>query len=173
MTRLPLTLLSVATLVAGLASGANAQELSSLNTPLMTIGGESTTVARLGEGKVTVVTFWMTNCRASKHQLDQMRALVDELKDQVEFLAVSIDNTKTMSKVGPLVASKGYSSTILLDPNRDLFDLVGGSEHPYTLVFGADGQLKARNVGFLHGDEEVIGKTVKGLLGSTKESSSK
>lgn len=82
-----------------------------------------------------------------------MMPLVQKFQGKVEYIAVSIDDTKTMSKVGPYISSKGYTFSVLLDPSKDLFRALNGTDVPYTLVYGADGKLVSKHDGFLAGDE--------------------
>jgi cytochrome c biogenesis protein CcmG, thiol:disulfide interchange protein DsbE len=134
----------------------SAQTLGTLSSMLATTDGNRMSVADAGAGRVTVVTFWLTSCTPSKRQLDAMKPLVEEFSDSVRFIAISIDNAKTLARVAPLVASKGYVMTVLLDPTQELFTLLNGSEHPYTVIFASDGTLAWKHVGFYSGDEEQI-----------------
>ena len=149
------------------AASLEAQELSALSTMLASPSGDHVSVSDIGKGKVTVVTFWLTSCTPSKRQLDAMVPLVDQLGDSVQFIAIAIDNAKSIARVGPLVKSKGYRMTVLLDPNQDLFSLVNGSEHPYTLVFGKDGRLASKHVGFFAGDEDRLSAEILALTTAT------
>lgn len=143
----------------------SAQNLSTLNTLLATPGGDQTSVAKLGEGKVTIVSFWATWCKPCKEEMKAMQPLFDRLKEKgVQYVAVSIDNTKTMAKVGPYITSKGYTFPVLLDPNSDLFRAVNGTEVPFTLVYNADGTLHAKHDGYFDGDEARLETEIMGLV---------
>lgn len=134
----------------------SAQTLSSLSQMLAMTDGNHASVAEIGKGRVTVLTFWLTSCTPSKRQLDAMRPLIGEFGDSVRFVAISIDNAKTIARVAPLVAGKGYTMTVLLDPTQELFALLNGSEHPYTVLFAADGNVAWKHMGFYAGDEDRI-----------------
>jgi thiol-disulfide isomerase/thioredoxin len=151
-TSLPLRLLIFSLIALAGAGSATAQTISSLSTPLATPSGERSSIAELGHGKVTVVVFWMTSCQPSKHELEALQEISTAMGNSVAVVAISIDNTKTMAKVGPLVRSKGYTFPVLLDPNSDLFNGLNGQDHPYTLIFNAAGALVERWGGFLQGD---------------------
>jgi cytochrome c biogenesis protein CcmG, thiol:disulfide interchange protein DsbE len=146
--------LAVLVLLAGVATTASAQDLSSITTQLGTPSGEQTTVAKLGQGKVTVVSFWATWCVPCKKEMQAMQPVYERLKGQgLEYIAVSVDNTKTMSRVGSYISSKGYTFPVLLDPNQDLFKSLNGTDVPFTLLFNADGSFHSRHEGYLEGDE--------------------
>jgi thiol-disulfide isomerase/thioredoxin len=144
---------------------ANAQSLSTLDQLLAKPDGQKASIANIGKGKVTIVSFWATWCKPCKEEMRAMYPIIQKFNGQVEYIAVSIDDTKTMSKVGPFIAQKGYSFTVLLDPNRDLFRSLNGTDVPYTLVYKADGTLHSKHDGFLAGDEVKMEKELIALVG--------
>lgn len=150
-----LTLLG-AFLFLGLAS-AHAQDLSTLTAPLATPDGEQMNLAEMGTGKVTIVSFGATWCVPCKKEMEAVNELYPEMQEKgVQFISVFIDNTKTMAKVGPFVKSKGFLFPVLLDPNSEIFEVVNGTEVPYTLVYDATGVLRYKHDGFLEGDQEHL-----------------
>jgi thiol-disulfide isomerase/thioredoxin len=152
--------------VALFASGrASAQTLASLDQLLAKPTGGQASVAELGKGKVTIVSFWATWCKPCKEEMRAMFPLIQKFEGKVQYIAISIDDTKTMAKVGPYVSSKGYTFTVLLDPNRDLFRSLNGTDVPYTLVYNADGTLHSKHDGYLAGDEAKMEKELIALTG--------
>jgi cytochrome c biogenesis protein CcmG, thiol:disulfide interchange protein DsbE len=162
----------IALLVSIGAGSAMAQNLSSLTTPLSTTSGERASIAELGRGKVTVLVFWITGCQPSKHELDALQDLSTTMGDTVAIVAVSIDNTKTMARVGSLVRSKGYSFPVLLDPNSDVFNALNGQDHPYTLIFNREGVVTEKLSGFLQGDEARLAGAIR-TAGQARSASGK
>lgn len=157
-------LMIAATLFAVSALSAVAQNLSSITTQLATPAGEQTSVAALGAGKVTVVSFWATWCKPCKEEMKAMQPIFEKMKDKLAYIAVSIDNTKTMAKVASYIKSQGFTFSVLLDPNSEVFRAVNGSNVPYTLVFNADGTLHSKHDGYLEGDAEKLAEELKTLV---------
>lgn len=158
-----LTLLG-AFLFVGMAS-AHAQDLTTLTAPLATPDGEQMSLAEMGAGKVTIVSFGATWCVPCKKEMTAVNDLYAGMQENgVQFIAVFIDNTKTMAKVGPFVKSKGFTFPVLLDPNSEIFEVVNGTEVPYTLVFDATGALRYKHDGYLEGDEEHLMEEALGLV---------
>lgn len=143
---------------------ASAQKLSSVTTLLATPTGQKTSVAKLGEGKVTVVSFWATWCKPCKEEMKAMQPIYDQMKDNISYVAISIDNTKTMAKVAPYIKSQGYTFPVLLDPNSEVFRSLNGDNVPYTLIFNADGSLHSKHNGYLEGDVEKLSEELKELV---------
>lgn len=150
------------------AASASAQRLSSLQTLLSTPAGEKTSIAKLGAGKVTVVSFWATWCKPCKEEMKAMQPIFEKLKENLVYVAVSIDNTKTMAKVAPYIKSQGYSFSVLLDPNSELFNSLNGINVPYTLIFNADGSLHSKHDGYLEGDAAKLEEELAGLITPAK-----
>ncbi|MDB5035902.1 MAG: Thiol-disulfide isomerase-like protein [Chlorobi bacterium] len=159
-------LLAIPALCLGLTLSATSQSISSLTTQLATTSGEQTTVAKLGTGKVTVVSFWATWCKPCKEEMKAMSPIYQKMKDKLQYVAISIDNTKTMARVAPFIKSQGYEFPVLLDPNSDVFRALNGSNVPYTLVFNADGTLHSRHDGYLEGDQTKLEKELESMLGA-------
>lgn len=84
-----------------------------------------------------------------------MNNLYSKLTEKsVEYIAVSIDNTKTMAKVAPYVKSKGYTFPVLIDSNSDIFKALNGDNVPYTVIFNKRGSIVEKHEGYLKGDEK-------------------
>lgn len=161
--RTKLFLFALAALCVAISS-ASAQSLPSIKNLLATPGGTQSSVATLGAGKVTVVSFWATWCKPCKEEMKAMQPIYEKLKDKMEYVAISIDNTKTMAKVAPYIKSQGYTFPVLLDPNSEVFRMLNGTNVPYTLVFNADGSLHAKHNGYLEGDAVNLEKELTDLI---------
>jgi cytochrome c biogenesis protein CcmG/thiol:disulfide interchange protein DsbE len=160
-------LLALAAFCVAMSAHPSAQTVSSLTTLLSTPTGEQSSVATLGSGKVTVVSFWATWCKPCKEEMKAMSPIYDKMKDKVAYVAISIDNTKTMAKVASYIKSQGYAFSVLLDPNSDVFRTLNGSNVPYTLIFNADGTLHSKHDGYLEGDAVKLEQELAGLVGTT------
>lgn len=93
-----------------------------------------------------------------------MGPIYERLKGKIAYVAVSIDNTKTMAKVGPFIESKGYTFPVLLDPNSEVFLMLNGTNVPYTVIFNADGTLHSKHDGYLEGDEVKLEEELVGMI---------
>lgn len=157
-------LLALSLCFAALSIPASAQKLSTITTLLPTLGGERTSVAKIGEGKVTMVSFWATWCKPCKEEMKAMQPIYAKMKEKISYIAISIDNTKTMAKVAPYVKSQGYTFPVLLDPNSEVFRALNGDNVPYTLIFNADGSLHSKHNGYFEGDAEKLSKELEELV---------
>jgi peroxiredoxin len=97
-----------------------------------------------------------------------MAPIYDKLKDSVAYVAISIDNTKTMAKVASYIKSQGYTFPVLLDPNSDVFRALNGSNVPYTLIFNADGSIHSKHDGYFEGDAAKLEQELTALVAAGK-----
>lgn len=111
------------------------------------------------KGKITVVNFWATWCKPCKEELDAINAdFLEDWQDQydIEFIAVSMDDTRTKPRVKGLVDSKGWEYTIFCNPDNSAYQALGFNSCPYTLLLDAEGNIVYTHTGYKPGDEEEL-----------------
>lgn len=121
-----------------------------------TLDGKSVDIQEyLGKGKITVVSFWATWCSPCKKELDAIADMYPEWKEEygVEFLAITIDNARALSKVPTMVSSKGWEYTILSDSNEDLKRALNFPTVPQTFLLDGEGNIVYTHQGYSPGDE--------------------
>ena len=72
--------------------------------------------------KIYVFSFWATWCAPCINELEAINEYYDDWKKEinVEVIAVSVDDSRTLKRVTPLVNGKGWAYNILLDSNQEL-----------------------------------------------------
>ena len=73
----------------------------------------------------------------------------------VEIIAITIDDSRQLRKVQPMVDTKQWDYTVLSDVNRDLHKALGGVDIPYTVVVKG-GEVLYTHSGYKLGDEEEL-----------------
>jgi peroxiredoxin len=98
-------------------------------------------------------------------ELKQMRRIYEKYEEKdVQFLAISVDDPKTVSRVNSFVKSRKYPYTILLDTNNEVMTLYQSKVPPYTVIINKDGEVVYTHVGYRMGDEKQVDEILKGLL---------
>jgi len=110
------------------------------------------------EGTVTFISFWATWCSPCKKELDNLMDIVPEWEDagyKVEIIAVSVDNSRTTTKVAPMVEAKGWGDyyTVLCDPNNDSYQKLSFQSVPQSFLVDQEGNLVYSHSGYTDGDE--------------------
>lgn len=117
------------------------------------------------DGKPYVINFWATWCAPCKKELDNISEVYAEWQEEtgVKIIAISIDDTRTSSKVGTTVESKGWEFEVYLDENKDFARAMSVGNPPFTFLVDGDGNIVYEHIGYAEGDEEELYKKIKEL----------
>jgi peroxiredoxin len=130
------------------------------------MNGKQVNVADLGKtGKITVLDFWATWCVPCKKELNNINDIYDDWKKKydVSVVAVSVDDSRSVSKIKPYADGQRWSYDILLDVNQDLYRKLGVLSVPFTLVLDQTGKIVYTHSGYTEGDENILEETIAAL----------
>ena len=133
-----------------------------------TLDGKAIDIQQFAKnGKITVLSFWATWCSPCKRELDAIADVYEDWQEDydMELVAVTIDNARALSKVKPMVASKGWEYTILSDVNEDLKRALNFQTVPMTFLIDQDGNIVYTHNGYNSGDEYELEDKIKALAG--------
>jgi thiol-disulfide isomerase/thioredoxin len=128
-------------------------------------GKDFNTADITNDGKPFIIDFWATWCKPCVAELDAINENYKEWQEEtgVKVFAVSIDDSRSMSRVAPYVAGKGWDYTILLDPNGDFKRAMNVNSVPHTFLFDGSGKLVAQHNNYSAGDEDNLFEEIKKL----------
>lgn len=134
----------------------NAQ-LSLPSVSLENMRGDKIDVQELTNNGLYIVSFWASWCVSCVNELDEINDLFDEWKEDtnVELIAISIDDSRTVDRVKPLVNGKGWSYEVLFDTNQNLKRALNIGTVPYLMIIH-DGKIVYQNSGYVPGQEDEI-----------------
>lgn len=119
---------------------------------------------QIGDGPI-FVNFWATWCIPCRTEMKKLKKIYKKFHVQgVEFLAISIDDPKTVAKVKGFVNSNRYPFKILLDTNNEVFQLYQGTYPPLSVLIDRDGQIVYSHTGYRKGDEKRVAEEIAKLL---------
>ena len=117
-------------------------------------------------GDPIVISFWATWCKPCKKELNNIAEVYDEWQDEtgVKIIAISIDDTRSISKVSPYVNSVGWEYEVYLDPNGDLKRAMGVSTVPHTFLLNSKKEIVWQHRGYVDGDEDELFDEIQNLI---------
>ena len=151
--------------LAALASTPASAQYATPDCPLPTPDGDTVSLHdALADGPV-VFSFWATWCIPCLKELPHLNEMAGEFGDEVSFIAVSVDNSKSMAKVGPLVRAKNWLNlTIAQDAGGEVQQILQVLSPPYTVVYDAAGREVFRHEGYRQGDEDELRHVIEEML---------
>lgn len=105
--------------------------------------------------KITVISFWATWCSPCKRELDAIMEVYPDWQEEynVNLLAVTIDDARSLAKVPAMVETKGWEYTVLADVKRELQKALNFQTVPQTFLIDKNGQIIYSHAGYSPGDE--------------------
>ena len=118
-------------------------------------------------GGPTIVSFWATWCKPCLLELNTLNKLYESWQKElnVKIIAISYDDARTISKVGPMVKSKSWKFDIYTDENQELARVMGVNMIPHSFIYDSKGKLIKQHNSFAPGDEETLYEELKALAG--------
>jgi len=143
---------------------------SNLDWELQSTNQQSVTLQTRAGEILTVVDFWATWCKPCIKAMPKLQKIYAQYQTKgVNFVGVSVDSPRNLSKVNPLDKSLGVRYPILLDPNSAFMNKMNVNSLPTLLILDAEGNELYRHQGFTRGDEQQIEDEIKKLLAKNAE----
>ena len=133
------------------------------NVELTTLEGATANLQDLGkDGEITIVSLWATWCVPCLKELDAISEVYEDWQDEtnVNLVAISVDDSRTVKRVKPLINGKGWDYTIWLDTNNDVKRALGAATVPLTLLV-KDGKILYRHSGYSPGAENELYENIQ------------
>ena len=110
------------------------------------------------EGKPMVINFWATWCKPCVKELNAIRDLYPDWEDEADFqfVAISVDDSRSQHNVAPFVKGRGWEYEVFLDSNSDLKRAMNVVNVPHTFLYDKQGKLVWQHSGYSVGDEDIL-----------------
>ncbi|MBP7821828.1 MAG: TlpA family protein disulfide reductase [Saprospiraceae bacterium] len=116
-------------------------------------------------GKITVVSFWATWCSPCKQELDAVNDIYEDWQKKygAQLVAVSVDDARSVTKIKPMVAQKGWEFIVLSDSNKQMQQVLNFQSVPQTFLVDQNGEIVYSHTGYVPGDELELEKHIEEL----------
>jgi cytochrome c biogenesis protein CcmG/thiol:disulfide interchange protein DsbE len=132
-----------------------------------TLTGNTVNIQDYGKtGKITIISFWATWCGPCIKELDNILDIYEDWQKKYgcELVAVSIDDSRNITKVKPFVNGKGWPYTILTDENKELARAMNVNNPPQTILVDQMGNIVFVHNGYVDGNEIELEDEIKKLM---------
>ena len=134
------------------------------NTKIKALNGSEISFNSLAGNSDTaiIVSLWATWCIPCITELETFKDQYEERQKEAPFkiIAVSVDDSRTSSRVRSFVKGRGWDFDIYLDVNNDLKRALNISDVPHVLLI-KKGKIIYQHNGYVIGDEEELFKKLK------------
>tara|TARA_R110000824_G_scaffold167832_1_gene344876 strand:+ start:284 stop:769 length:486 start_codon:yes stop_codon:yes gene_type:complete len=135
-----------------------AQDKSLPNITIKDLNGSNFNIQDIANYDTPVVlSIWATWCKPCKNELNNINEVYAEWKEEtgVEIFIVSIDDSRSSSKVKPYITTMGWEFTSLIDQNKELTRALNVTTIPHTFLI-KEGKIIYEHRGYIEGDEDKL-----------------
>ncbi|HDR05672.1 MAG TPA: TlpA family protein disulfide reductase [Candidatus Marinimicrobia bacterium] len=133
---------------------------------LRNIDNKLVDTAKLRESGPIIINFWTTWCVPCRSEMTALQKLYEKYTPQVSFIAVSMDDHKTVGKVRSYVKSRKFPFIVITDPDKELAARFQASVVPTTVMVGSDGNILYFHTSYKTGDEKKLETLILQALGN-------
>lgn len=151
-------------LVTLLSITAFAQEQTLPSVTVKNLDGETIDISEIeNDGNPIILSLWATWCKPCIKELNTIAEVYPEWQEEtgVKLVAVSIDDSRSSSKVLPTVNSNYWDYEVYLDPNQELKRALNVNMIPQTFLLNGEKEIVWEHTSFSEGSELKLIKLVK------------
>jgi len=170
ISKLAFATVMICMLLVGISPQLLAQEKAGKNSlptvKLKTPDGKVVSTADFSNGgKPIVLNFWATWCKPCVRELMAINDLYEKWQQEtgVKVIAISIDDSRSASKVGPFVNGKGWDYEIYIDENSEFKRAMNVTNPPFTFLLDGTGKVVWQHSSYTPGDENHLYEQIKNL----------
>jgi len=118
------------------------------------------------DGKPFFILFWATWCKPCIQELKAMHEVYEEWQEEtgVKIIAISIDDSRSSSKVAPFVKGRNWKFDIYIDENSDFRRAMNVNNPPHSFLIDGKGKIVWQHNGYAPGNEDIMLKELKKII---------
>lgn len=126
--------------------------------------GQRISAKQFGESsQPTIISFWATWCKPCLQEINAINESLEDWKTEnnVRFIAISVDDSRSKSRVPTFVNSKKWKFEVYSDENGDLQRALNVLNVPHTFVLDSNGKIIYQHTSYASGDEEAYIEAIR------------
>ncbi len=126
--------------------------------------GQRVLAKQFGESsQPTIISFWATWCKPCLQEINAINESLEDwkTKNNVRFIAISVDDSRSKSRVLTLLNSKKWQFEVYIDENGDLQRALNVLNVPHTFVLDSKGKIIYQHTSYASGDEETYIEAIR------------
>lgn len=127
------------------------------NMQLKDMQGRTVSMQDISKDQLVVISLWATWCVPCIKELEAIKDVYEEWQEEtgVKIYAVTVDDSRTVKRVRPMVNGKAWEYEIVMDTNHDFKRAVGAAAIPMLFV-AKDNEILYRRSGYAPGAEDEL-----------------
>jgi cytochrome c biogenesis protein CcmG, thiol:disulfide interchange protein DsbE len=131
---------------------------------IKTLTGENFNTSDIdNDGKPIVISFFALWCKPCMRELTAIADVYPEWQEEtgVKFVAISIDDARSMANVAPTVNGNGWEYEFYCDPNGDFKRAMGVNLIPHLFVLDGKKNVVYQHTSYAEGGENDLYKVIQ------------
>lgn len=132
---------------------------------IKTLTGETFNTSNIKNDGPIFISFWATWCKPCIKELIAVNENYIDWQEETGFkvYAISIDDTKSVSRVAPFVNGRAWDFDVFLDANSDFKRAMNVINVPHSFILDKTGKVVWQHTSYSPGDEDEIYEVIKKL----------
>ena len=132
---------------------------------IKTLTGETFNTSEISNNGPIFISFWATWCKPCIKELIAVNENYIDWQEEtgLKVYAISIDDTKSTSRVAPFVNGRAWDFDVLLDVNSDFKRAMNVINVPHSFILDKNGKVVWQHTSYSPGDEDEIYKVIKSI----------
>ncbi|MCK9339716.1 MAG: TlpA disulfide reductase family protein [Bacteroidales bacterium] len=134
---------------------------------IKTVDGQTFSTKQIyNDGKPIIISLWATWCVPCREELDAISIVYDDWVEEtgVQLYAISIDDSRSASRVAPYVNSKNWEYVVLQDINSDFKRAMNVTDVPFLCIVNGNGEIIWSHTSYAPGGENEVYEVLKELV---------
>lgn len=127
------------------------------NMNLTDLQGRTVSSQDISKDQLVLVSLWATWCVPCIKELEAIKDVYEDWQKEtgVKLYAVSVDDSRTIKRVRPMINGKGWKYEFLFDNNNSFQRAVGAAAIPMVFI-AKDNKILYRRNGYSPGSEDEL-----------------